>query len=35
VRLVLWLADLDVHALLGDLARDTWNVDLNKGFVRS
>jgi hypothetical protein len=28
-RLVLWLADLDVHAFLGDLAGDTWNVDLN------
>jgi hypothetical protein len=28
-RLVLRLADLDVHAFLGDLAGDTWNVDLN------
>jgi hypothetical protein len=28
-RLVLWLADLDVHAFLGDLAGDTWKVDLS------
>src|SRR5262245_29555690 len=30
-RLVLWLADVDVHAFTGDLAGDTWNVDLNDG----
>jgi hypothetical protein len=30
-RLVLWLADLDVHAFFGDLAGNTWNVDLNDG----
>ena len=29
LRLVLWLADLDVHAFLGDLAGDTWKVDLS------
>ena len=27
-RSVLWLADLDVHAFLGDLSGDTWDVDL-------
>ena len=28
-RSVLWLADLDVHAFLGDLSGDTWDVDLS------
>src|SRR5262245_58280242 len=30
-RLVLWFADIDVHTFLGNLAGDTWNVDLNDG----
>jgi hypothetical protein len=30
-RSVLWLADLDVHAFLGDLAGDPWNVNLSDG----
>ena len=28
-RSVLWLADLDVRAFLGDLSGDTWDVDLS------
>ena len=28
-RLVLWLTDVAVYAFLGDLAGDTWNLDLN------
>ena len=26
---ILWLADLDVNAFLGDLSGDTWDVDLS------
>ena len=29
-RLVLWLADLNIHAFLADLAGDTWKVDLSE-----
>ena len=34
-RSVLWLADLDVHAFLGDLSGDTWDVDLSDRAPRS